>query len=99
MAMNLRLRPEAEEALRAEALRTHRSQQDVLREAVDRYLGLGPTRSPTEPESSASPSGVHDLVAAGQVRPPRTVYRRVEPTSELPAQQSSLELLDRGDRL
>ena len=95
MAMNLRLRPEAEDALRAEALRTHRSQQDVLREAVDRYLGLGDTRSPLERRDP----GVHDVVAAGQVRPPRTAYRRVEPASEVSAHRSTLELLDRGDRL
>lgn len=42
MATNLRLRPDAEEAVRAEAARTGKSQQDVIREAVDRYLGLAP---------------------------------------------------------
>jgi predicted transcriptional regulator len=40
MAMNLRLSPEAEAALRAEADRANRSQQDLIRDAVDQYLGL-----------------------------------------------------------
>ncbi|MBC8090392.1 MAG: hypothetical protein H7Y15_00265 [Pseudonocardia sp.] len=87
MAVNLRLRPDAEEALRREGERSHRSQQEVLRAAVDRYLGLD------DPAASA----VHDLIATGRVRPPRSPYRKVRPreSSEVP----SLELLDRADRL
>ena len=90
--MNLRLRPDAEEALRAEAQRTHRSQQDVLREAVDQYLGL---RDASRPVSRAG----DDLIVTGRLRPPRTPYRRVEPSTELPPGPSSLVLLDREDRL
>ena len=41
MATNLRLRPDAARALREAAERTNRSQQDLIREAVDLYLGLG----------------------------------------------------------
>lgn len=44
MATNLRLRPEAETALRKEAERTGRSQQDLIREALDRYLSIGTPR-------------------------------------------------------
>lgn len=86
MAMNLRLGPEAEEALRAEAQRTHRSQQDILRDAVNQYLGLGETRS-----------GVPER--AGRLRPPRSPYRRVEPSVDVPPGLDSLHLLDREDRL
>ncbi len=38
--MNLRLSPEAEEAVRREAERTGRSQHEVIREAIGRHLGL-----------------------------------------------------------
>lgn len=89
--MNLRLRPEAEDALRAEAERSGRSQQELLREAVDSYLGLVPPRQP------ASERDV--LIAAGLVRPPRTEYRKVSPRKSLRAGTSSLDLLDRGDRI
>jgi len=92
MAMNLRLRPEAAAALRAEAERTGRSQQDVLREAVDRLLGLVPP-----PEAKA---GERDpLLVAGTVRQPRQPYRKVRPTTQLPSGVGSLDLLDRDDRL
>lgn len=94
MATNLRLHPDAESALRAEAERTGRSQQDILREALDRYLHR--TTAP------AIPSGQTDreaLVASGVVLAPRTPYRRVTPDIVAPEGTSSLELLDRGDRL
>ncbi|GAB3579374.1 hypothetical protein GCM10027445_47840 [Amycolatopsis endophytica] len=89
--MNLRLRPDAEEALRAEAERTGRSQQDLLRDAVDRYLGL----------VSEQPrvAGEDPLVLAGKVRPPRTPYRKVVPEKKLEGGVDSLELLDRNDRV
>lgn len=38
MATNLRLRPELEQALREEAERSKRSQQDVIRAALENYL-------------------------------------------------------------
>jgi hypothetical protein len=95
MPMNLRLRPDAEEAVRAEARRTHRSQQDVLRDAVDQYLGLGHT----EGRPPSAPAGGDDLLVTGRLRPPRTPYRRVEPSEDLPPGPSTLVLLDREDRL
>lgn len=87
MAVNLRLRPDAEEALRREGERSHRSQQDVLRAAVDRYLGLDDPSGPA----------VDVLISSGRVRPPRSPYRKIGPreSSEVP----SLQLLDRSDRL
>ena len=41
MATNLRLNEKATSALRDASLRTGRSQQDIIRAAVDNYLGLG----------------------------------------------------------
>jgi hypothetical protein len=87
--MNLRLRPDAEEALRAEAERTHRSQQEVLRDAVDRYLGLGPSdTAPAEDE----------LIRSGRVRRPRSPYRRVVPAQDAASDVPTEVLLDRDDR-
>lgn len=89
MALNLRLRPEAEEALRAEAERSGRSQQELLREAVDRYLGLGTSEPKHEWDH---------LLDSGKVLPPRGSYRKVVPTIELAPGQRSIDLLDREDR-
>lgn len=90
MAMNLRLRPEEEQALRAEADRSGRSQQDLLREALDRYLGI------------SSPGPEHEwehLITWGNVLPPREDYRKVVPTESLPPGWHTGDLLDREDRL
>lgn len=59
--MNLRLSPEAEEAVRREAERTGRLQQAVIREAIGRHLGL------VAGEHAQSELGV--LVSMGNVRP------------------------------
>ncbi len=91
MATNLRLRPDAEEAVRREAARTGRSQQEVIREAVDQYLELPPPdRARSEAES---------LVAAGVVLPARSPFRQVSPSLSLPEGKTSLDLLDRANRL
>ncbi|WP_225978032.1 ribbon-helix-helix protein, CopG family [Gandjariella thermophila] len=87
--MNLRLGPDAEAALRAEARRTGRSQQDILREAVGRYLGLLPSQvGDTDP-----------LIAQGKVAPPRLPFRDVRPRLHLEPGESSLDLLERDDRV
>lgn len=88
MAMNLRLGAEAEAALRAEAQRTGRSQQDLLREAVAQYLGL-----------ITGPTVLDPLIAHGKVDPPRVPYRDVRPCLRLDHGESSVDLLDRDDRL
>jgi hypothetical protein len=88
MATNLRLSAEAEAALRAEAQRTGRSQQDLLREAVARYLGMLPGQGGFDP-----------LIAHGKVDPPRVPYRDVQPTLRLGQGERSVDLLDRDDRL
>ncbi|MGO2745708.1 ribbon-helix-helix protein, CopG family [Microbacterium sp.] len=85
MAMNLRLRDDAAEALRAEAERTGLSQQEILRRAVDEHLGLaGATRPTPYPD---------------WVIPPERPYRSVTPTLRLPAGMTTADLLDREDRI
>lgn len=89
MAMNVRLGAEAQAALRAEAQRTGRSQQDILREAIGKYLGLIPGQSgDTDP-----------LISRGKVAAPRVPFRDVQPRLHPRAGESSLDLLDRDDRI
>lgn len=96
MATNLRLRPEAAEALRAEAERSGRSQQDVLRAAVDTYLGIEPVHRRDAPEGAGE---LERLVAAQMVHRPRSPYRRPSRRLALPAGLTSADLLDRDDRV
>jgi len=90
MATNLRLRPETEEALRAEAARTSRSQQEIIREAVDRYLGLGREFGPTNDAEA--------LLGSGKVLPARTKFKVLVSLVELPAGAETAGLLDRHER-
>jgi len=91
VATKLRLLPAAEEALRAEAQRTGRSQQDLIRSAVDRYLHLSGESAPrTEADA---------LVEARLVLPARSTFRQADNLIRLSSGVSSLELLDREDRL
>lgn len=89
MAVNLRLGAEAEAALRAEAERTGRSQQDILREAVGTYLGVLPAQA-----GHADP-----LIARGKVTRPRVPFRDISPRLHLEPGESSADLLDRDERL
>jgi hypothetical protein len=91
MATNLRLRRDAADAVRLEAERTGRSQQDVIRDAVDRHLGLKPIQT-SEDELDA-------LVAFKGVRRPRSAYRKASSLLSLPSGVTSAELLDRRDRI
>jgi len=90
MAVNLRLAPELASALQAEAERTGRSQQEILRAAVARYLHLMDDGRPGSDRESARASQV--------VRPARIAYRRVRPRLRLPNGVDSLDLLDRDER-
>ena len=90
MATNLRLRPEAETALRKESERTGRSQQDLIREALDRYLSIGTPRP--------APSSIDELIASGALLLAREPYRRPHRRLTLPPGVTSLDLLDREDR-
>ncbi len=89
MATNLRLLPDAEAALRAEAERSGRSQQEILRAALDRYLD----------RSGGDLSSGDPLLRSGTLLPPRTRYRKVKPTRTLPDGITTLDLLDRDERL
>jgi hypothetical protein len=94
MATNLRLSHEAEEAVRAEARRSGRSQQEVIRAAINRYLALAP-----DADSGQQKSDLERLIASGMVRPPRTPYRRPRRRLRLPGGATSADLLDRSDRI
>lgn len=92
MATNLRLGSEAQQGVRNEAQRTGRSQQDVIRDAVDRHLGLAPARPSFDELAAAQAS-------SGMLRPPRTPYQRPTARLVLPDQVTSADLLDRDDRV
>ncbi len=85
MSTNLRLGDAAVAALRDAARRTGRSQQDLLREAVNRFLGIGSFDSPRD-----------RAVAAGLVKAP-TPFEDVAPTVVLPPGIAALDLLDRDN--
>jgi ribbon-helix-helix CopG family protein len=89
VAVNLRLGAETEAALRAEAQRTGRSQQDILREAIGKYLGLIPNQA----------DGIDPLITHGKVAAPRVPFRDVRPRLHLRPGETSLDLLDRDDRI
>ena len=89
MATNLRLRPEQSEALRVRASATGRSQQELIRDAVDRYLDLGVRREATRLEQ---------LRAEGRLRR----YPKIEgPLPQLPTGRGTEDILDetRAERL
>lgn len=86
MATNLRLSEQAAEAVRAEAKRSGRSQQDVIRAAVDKYL---------EPrESHPTSESIRD-----QIIPPLMPFIHDLERVKLPPGMTSLDLLDREDRI
>jgi predicted transcriptional regulator len=91
MATNLRLSPEVAAALQAEAERTGKSQQEIIRDAVARHLHLIGREAALSDREQAR--------AAGMVRPARVPYRRVTPRLRLPEGMNSLDLLEREDRL
>lgn len=90
MATNLRLRPEAEEAVRSRAAQTGQSQQELIREAVDQYLGLSETAAPR--------SAVEAMIATQGVLPARTAYRELDEMANLQRGANTEDLLDRGER-
>lgn len=94
MATNLRMKPELETALREESARTGRSQQELIREALEGFLGLS-----LEPASPGPASNSLDaLIAAGIVKPPREPFRRAPRLLDLPEGVTTIDLLDREDR-
>jgi hypothetical protein len=90
MATNLRLRADAERALRERAASTGRSQQELLREAVDRYLGLDGSRVPEGPVAA--------LLVSGRALPPRAAHKELERLVPLPAGMTTETLLARDEQ-
>lgn len=86
VSTNLRLSEELVHALRTAAARRGRSQQDIVREAIAKELGL-----------ASDPTAMELAVRAGTVEAPEP-FQDVEPTLKLPKGTSSLGLLDREDR-
>lgn len=93
MATNLRLRPDAEAALRAAAERSGRSQQDLIRDAVDAALGLGPTAA-TAPDTERA-----RLLAQAGILGPRVPYRELVRLVTVPRHLGLDDLLAREDRV
>ncbi|MEP6478214.1 MAG: ribbon-helix-helix protein, CopG family [Rhodoglobus sp.] len=89
MATNLRLRPAMEAALREESERTGCSQQEIIRQALEQFLG--------ESKPPAARGSIADLLARGVLKP-ATPYRRPHRLLKLPEGVTSLDLLDREDR-
>ena len=89
--MNLRLPPETERALRAEAARSGRSQQQLIREALDRYLQSSDDRSRA--------STAESLIASRRLLPARTPFRDVVPKLRLPSGITTGDLIARDDRI
>lgn len=86
MATNLRLSDDLAGALRKEASRRGKSQQDIVREAIAKELGMASESTPMD-----------RAVRAGTVEAPEP-FRDSEPTLTLPHGTNSLDLLDREDR-
>ena len=93
MAPNLRLDQKAEEALRAASVRTGRSEQDLIREAVDVALGL--TTAPGRDEDSEREQRLAQL----GIRPARHAYREPDRLITLAQGGTSADLLERDGRL
>lgn len=90
MATIVQLRADAERAVREHAAPTGQSQQELIRKAVDRYLGLD------RPPSAA---GVAEaMVASGLVLPARTDYRELEQLIAPPGATTTEVLLRRDDQ-
>lgn len=86
MATNLRLNEKTAKALREAAKSRGQSQQQIIREALERFLGLNNEMTDRD-----------RAIASGLVKE-GTPYRRATPTLVLPAGMTSLDLLDRDDR-
>ena len=91
MAMTLRLEPQTEQALDTAASRTGKSKQRIITEAINAYLGLVP----------ALISEADALAALGVLDKAQGGYREIHDsdTLELPAGKTSLDLLERADRV
>jgi len=87
MTTNLRLSVELASALRSEAERTGKSQQEIVTEALARHLRLAEDRRATADRDLARDAGL--------IRAARVPYRKVRPRLYLPEGTDSLDLLGR----
>jgi predicted transcriptional regulator len=87
MSTNLRLNEELAAALREESVRTGRSQQEIVREAIALRLGLVPDET-----------ALAEAIREGWVEAPEP-FRDFEPPLTLPPGRSSIDLLERDDRV
>ncbi len=86
MSTNLRLGDELAAALRHAAVQRGQSQQEIVREAIAKELGLAP-----------APTPMARAIQSGLIKPP-TPYREVVAAVRLPKGTTTLDLLDRDDR-
>lgn len=86
MATNLRLDERTAKALRDASVGSGKSQQQLIREALESFLGLS-TRTTDRARA----------ISSGRVRA-GTPYEEFEPFLVLPDGVTSLDLLDRDDR-
>lgn len=98
MATNLRLRADAEAAVRAEAERSNRSQQDVIRAAIASYLHLDGAEPPAPAEPPTSTAPTEGQAAPDRLLPPRSRFARAGQRLLLPTSMRSSDLLGRTDR-
>lgn len=87
MATNLRLPDDLAAALRDEAERLGQSQQALVRQAIAEKLGLTSSETPLQA-----------VLRQGVVEPP-TPFQNPAPPLKLPDGETSLDLLDRDDRV
>ncbi len=90
MATNLRLDGDIERALRELSLATGRSQQDIMREAIATYLGIATRVDMTDAAIERRRAGLI---------PPKRPYSRPRTTLRLTGGVTSVDLIDREDRL
>lgn len=86
MATNLRLNEKTAKALREAAKSRGQSQQELIREALERFLGLDNEMNDRD-----------RAIASGLVKP-GTPFVGGEPTLVLPDGMTTLDLLDRDER-
>jgi len=85
MATSLRLSAPATAALRELSVKTGRSQQELIREAVDRFLGR-----------TGEPEVRQRAIESGLVKAP-TPFQDVKPSIRLEHGRTTVDLLDRDD--
>ena len=97
MARNVHLQPDAESALREAAARTGRSQQQLIREAIDEKLGISRELVAGAPDDAVRLNAQDRLGRLG-ITAAASPYRELADPIALGAGLTSGDLLDREDR-